>query len=267
MSAPESAAAGESATAQAKSPTVIVASRYGTLWLLDAATGGLRWRRVTEGRVPTVAQSEQLVYSLSVAKLPTRKTLDGDEPVQADALSRLGGMTMGHWSRLLALRIADGSVAWQREGFAATDRVGFALDGEILVTDGPTPEFGRRFVYGLDAQSGAVRWNFNVGPPHGLTRRLFGASDGRAYVYPEGDEHRLNALDTRTGEIVWSVNHATPFVTLSQPKGALIVVTSQPAPAEPRGESVHAALTGAVANERLPADGLIALGDDGVAYT
>jgi len=243
--------------------TVLAGSEFGTVWLLDAATGRVRWRHVTGGRLSALAHGGDTVYISWCDPMPVRKPF-------GDPLERPRGAITGHPAQLLALRVRDGSVLWRRDGWGA-DRNRIALDADVLVSDGPSAAIGERIIYGLDAHTGEVRWSFDTGPPWGLSERLMGARAGRAFVYDAGDSHRLNApnilnvLDAKTGAVCWRAPHAAPVVTLSQ-GGGLLVVAEQVGPLPGIVNTINRAADGSPVGTLPRSGALRGLTDEGIAY-
>lgn len=239
--------------------TVLVGSNYGTVWLLDAATGKVRWRHVTGGRLSALAHGGDTVYISWFDPMPVRKPF-GDPP------ERPRGAITGHPAQLLALHVHDGSVLWQRDG-RGTDRNRIALDADVLVSEGPNAEIAGRNIYSLDAYTGEVRWSFDTGPPWGLSERLMGARAGRAFVFEGGGEgsQRLNVLDAQSGSVCWSVLHAVAFVTLSQ-GGQLVVVAAQAGSGSETVRTINRAADGSPVGTLPRSDALLGLTDEGIAY-
>ncbi|MEU5125529.1 serine/threonine-protein kinase [Streptomyces mobaraensis] len=160
----------------------IHASDGPTLYALDAADGGERWRLSTDG----------WVYSLGV---------DRGTVVTG---TRGGGAQ--------AWEAATGELLWETSG----------LQTDFETPDcGPVVQDGTVFVWAdarlraLDARSGTERWSYPVGDTGscgGVPVRLHAAPDGVVYV---AAGTRLLAIDTARGDVRWRFE--APAVFLSPP--------------------------------------------------
>ncbi|WIG61301.1 MAG: hypothetical protein OJF49_004049 [Ktedonobacterales bacterium] len=203
-------------------PTLLVGSRYGTVWLLHADTGSVLWRQTMGGRLGTLVHGGDTVYVPAYIPMPTAKHEEGPAPL-AGWLHR--GAVGAYPSRLTALRARDGATLWICEGWSA-GRSHLALDDNILLTDALDPAIGERTLSAIDSQTGDTHWSISTGPPWGLRERFITARAGRVYLRESTDPH---VLDTRTGATLWSYEEREPQQHYLSESGALLLTHDVPA--------------------------------------
>lgn len=214
---------------------LIVGDASGIVHALDLDDGGECWSRAVDapisgsaveaGELIAVASSGGTVYALR----PQSGEVAWSTPLGA-SVSRsiaaadgriyvgLGGGT------LVALNADDGSELWRvavaSDGEISTPAIG---DGNVYVgsgLDASVPE--ARKVVALDAETGAVRWEYRS--PTGEFLFTPAAMGGRAYV--AGRDGLVVALDAGTGAIAWSIDAGAPLDALpSVADGVLYTAT------------------------------------------
>jgi hypothetical protein len=173
-------------SADAHDPTVLAASRYGTLWLLDARMGAIRWRLVNGCRLGELAHGGDLIYFTAYSSGWVRR--DTRQPPTSRAELRQDWHLLVTPAEIVAVRTQDGSVAWRREGWVRKNQPlrilfgGCPLDGGCLVTDVTDFAETTPMISALDATSGAIRWRSPCADEAGAGQ-LQGACAGRVYVY------------------------------------------------------------------------------------
>ena len=120
------------------------------------------------------------------------------------ALDRKTGETL--WETVVTERLPVSGVH-RTNGYASFSPV--AEEGSVYVS------FGSYGVYALDAETGDVRWSYELGPQR--TRRGWGeagspalAGDALIVVADQEDQSRIHALDKRSGEPVWIQDRDEP---------------------------------------------------------
>jgi outer membrane protein assembly factor BamB len=201
--------------------TLVVGSRYGTLWLLQAATGAVLWQHVSGEKLGSLIHTGAVIYVPSYLGLPIRKPADRLPPTPPPAAEEgpRRQPPSAHPSYLTALRVRDGTVLWRREGWKppGSENPPLARAGDVLITDALAREIGERQITALDRRTGETRWACAAGEPSGYARRLLGVRGGRVYVSKGGLEHyRLHVLDARSGEELWTLDQVQWWVTVLQ---------------------------------------------------
>jgi|GEM_PF-2191001 outer membrane protein assembly factor BamB len=204
-------------------PTLLVSSRYGTLWLLDAATGAVRWRLVNGCHPGTLAHGGDMIFfttsSTGIVRRDTRTApLSRDEAIRYHHL-------LVRPAEVLALRAQDGAIVWRREGWLPRNQHhrppdAQSLDGDVLLTDVTDFAEEATVVSALDARTGAVRWSrksptSEEGDGSHDASRFLSASAGRTYI-SQLKERRLYVLDSQTGELAWSCEQPGELLWLSR---------------------------------------------------
>ena len=225
---------------RAHRPTVLAVSSHGTLWLLDAGSGAVRWHRVNGRPLAGIEHGGELIYLTRISRAPIRR--DTQQPLgwaerapfhSPEERTRLNELVMG--AELVALRADDGSVAWRHAGWIPRNwqrpraRGGHQLDGDVAITDVTDFAESTPVISALDARTGAPRWRYTgteagetPESQHGqvsggrgdnpvqranATLNLLGASAGRVYVLPP-EQKRLDVLDAASGQLLWSCEQA-----------------------------------------------------------
>lgn len=155
------------------SAPIVVASRYGTLWALDTRDGSICWRLTPTGRHPTLVHDGDTLYISSHIPLAAFRELDAYNGAPIPP-GRSSPRIHASPAELVALRLSDATAIWQRDGWTCTSN-SLALDGDILLSEGPVQDIGDVRIHALDPHNGAIRWTRDAGPPYGLRGRLLGA--------------------------------------------------------------------------------------------
>lgn len=252
--------------------TVVVGSRYGTIWMLDATTGKALWTYVSGEKLGPLFHIGDTIYFPSYVLRPVRKEVDLPPAMRPKALSGHPIYVHSFPGYVTALRARDGKVLWRREGWTMHTRSPFAAqDGELLITDNLAPEIGETVVSALNIHTGEIRWTYHTGEMNGPSERLMAVRGGRVYVRRGGRESRqLHVLDAQTGDEVWSQDELDPWLTLS-PGGKLLsaVNTVRADQSEKKSQRLFLrAADGSIVAE-MPYDNtqqLLTITDEGIAY-
>lgn len=177
----------------------------GSVAALDARTGALQWRTVlvAEGRTGAPVWSTPVVaeeLGLLIFGTGNAYTAPADE----------------HTDSVVALRIADGAIAWSFQGlandvftqanaaspdwdFGSTASLFRDASGKLLVGIG---QKSSRY-WALDAATGAVAWK--TGEPVSGQGIIAGSATANGVVIVEQtNKKRVDALNATTGEKIWS---------------------------------------------------------------
>ncbi|MGZ3666448.1 MAG: outer membrane protein assembly factor BamB family protein, partial [Ktedonobacterales bacterium] len=246
-------------------PSVVVASRYGTLWALDARDGSILWRLSPTGRKPILVHGGDALYVSSHIPLAAFRVLDhyNGAPIPQ---GRRRPIAHAAPAEIVALRISDGTTIWQQEGWSAPSATSgaIALDGILLLGEGPVQTIGDAHIHAFDAHTGAIRWTYDASLQAGTRGHLLAARAGRVLVLREeaGPHRRLDVLDLYTGNTLWG-KQAEPGVLLSD-HGSLVALT--PAAPTDIAWTIHNASDGQQIAALPPQSRLLAISDDGIAY-
>jgi hypothetical protein len=227
---------------QARDPTVLAVSRYGTFWLLDARSGALRWRLVNGSHPAAIDHGGEMLYityiSAATVRRDTRKPM-----VQIAKLQHLSPDELRQYykllvlpAELLALRAEDGTITWRLEGWVGWNQPrpvihgGHRLDGDLVITDVTDFADATPVVAALDARTGAVRWRYkgidvSESSHTQATMQLQGACAGKVYI-SQPAQSRLDVLNSASGHLVWSCEHTDSEWYLS-PGGVLLAEVSR----------------------------------------
>jgi outer membrane protein assembly factor BamB len=204
---------------------VYASSVRGTVYAIDARTGGELWNRTVPDDAdgvrkvwmyysPTVANGvvyqgysvggNGFLMALNAASgelLWNSRTAGGwvseSSPVVADGKVYVGG----DGGETIAFDAATGARIWSRT--AVGEFIGHSMPA---ISDGRVfKAFNGGWIAALDAQSGALLWRYRSPGeshiPNGLTGSSPAVVDGVAYVgFPDG---RVAALRAETGEVLW----------------------------------------------------------------
>jgi outer membrane protein assembly factor BamB len=265
--------------------TVVVGSRYGTIWLLQAATGAVLWQHVSSEKLGMLIHAGEVIYVASFLGIPVREAEDRlppPQPVVVQTPLASGGAEedrpllprrYAYPSALTALRARDGAVLWRREGWKPPgfEPPPLARAGDLLITDTLASEIGERQLTALDRRTGETRWVRDAGAPGGYARRLLGVGGGRVYLTKDEryqwdqDHYRLHVLDAGSGEELWRRDEVQVGAVSLSAQGRLVALRVGGRSVASRHVIVEAAL-GAVVAEVAPDSTLHALTDDGIAY-
>lgn len=152
-------------------------------------------------------------------------------------------VTDGERQQAIAIDAKDGKDLWQVA-------LGPHVDAGLAPVSSPAVAEGRVFVNGtdcvlraLDAATGALAWQIDLKQRFGVAVRRGCESspfveNGRVILQPGSAEHRLVALDARTGDLVWSnkgpetANYSSPVA--ADVAGARTVVIHHVTPTPPQ---------------------------------
>ncbi len=263
----------------------MVGSRYGTIWLLQAATGAVLWQHVSSEKLGTLIHAGEVIYVASFLGIPVREAEDRSPPPQpvvvqtplapggAEEDRPLLPRRYAYPSALTALRARDGAVLWRREGWKPPgfEPLPLARAGDLLITDALASEIGERQLTALDRRTGETRWVRDAGAPGGYARRLLGVGGGRVYLTKDEryqwdqDHYRLHVLDAGSGEELWRRDEVQVGAVSLSAQGRLVALRVGGRSVASRHVILEAAL-GAVVAEVAPDSTLHALTDDGIAY-
>lgn len=157
---------------------------YGGLWALDAATGQEKWFYDTDGGMPAVVSY-----------------VDGTLYLTADSLDLAGMLAGSTVSRLQAVDAATGELAWSTElpPETASFTTPIVLGDTLLIgVSTPIPYIGSWNAY--DRLTGTLLWNTPYPIPPWPANAA--AKDGLFFV-PGADIGGVLALDAVTGDVVW----------------------------------------------------------------
>jgi outer membrane protein assembly factor BamB len=248
--------------------TVLAVSRYGTLWLLDARTGAIRWRLVNGCRLDELAHGGELLY-LTTSSLGWVRRDTRTPPVSRDELLQYQQLWVTP-AEIIVIRAQVGSIAWRRAGWVRRNRPprvlfgGNRLDGNYLVTDVTDFAETTPVISAVDATTGALRWRSRCtdGPRAG---QLEGVCAGRVYVY-HAEQRRLDVLDTTTGDLLWSCEQSATWRWHLSREGALLAEIGHAHGHADWSLTVRRTSDGAIA-ATLPVQGsFLALSDSGIVY-
>ncbi len=181
--------------------SVVVAERGGHVLLLDGADGSRRWETdlvFGDTWILTAAGDASAVVVMAI-------------PPAVDGAARV--------VRVLGLSTDDGSIAWIHMASTASPSVSAdAVDGAIVLTGIP----GDGVVSALDAATGALRWEGEIGAP------LTVLSAGGQVLAASRD--RLTILDLVTGRRALDADLGTPITALLSvsPTGATVDTAEGP---------------------------------------
>jgi outer membrane protein assembly factor BamB len=205
-------------------------------------TQNVRWKLPLAGRghsSPVVARG-RVFLTMAVPVGDAAPPVFDNAPGSHDNL----GVTHTHSFRALAVDLATGQVAWEREVARSFPHEGGHATGSLAspspVTDGSAVYvfFGSRGLYCLDAQDGSIRWQRHFGQLTTHHAHGEGASpalhDGVLVVpWDQENNSRVFALEAATGRELWSsardeiTSWSTPVVTLVGGKPQAILSATQ----------------------------------------
>jgi outer membrane protein assembly factor BamB len=249
--------------------TLVVGSRYGTIWMLRAATGEVLWRHVTGERLGSLLSDGANVYVASYFQGTERVREREPEPATPqERLAWARRQRVSHHGTLTALRADDGVMLWQREGWMSPnsrDSMHAALTHGLLVTDVLSSELGRHQVVALDPATGETRWSYNIGGAWGSSMGLRAVCGDYVVVRTADAAHPTRLLDIRTGEEAQRWDDTQSFV-LATPRGTLALIGPHTPPAGGLSRRVVRVADGLVVADEPGNSTIYALADEGVAY-
>lgn len=252
--------------------SLVVVSRYGTIWKLDARTGKTLWQYVSNERVGPLIHIGETIYFPSYVLRQVRKEIDLPPHIAIKVGPRRIYVT-AEPAYITALRASDGKVLWKREGWRMHAGPYIARDGDLLITNSLDPEIGERVIAGIDMHTGETRLIYYAAKLLESSQELVTVRAGRVYL--RGIMHGsmssgnidppLNVLDAQTGREVWSREQMGSRLTFS-PSGKLLAVANGAQTDMKRRRLILDTTDGSVVAE-TPNDGdLLALTDEGVTY-
>lgn len=199
--------------------TVYAASGHGSLYALDVETGGVRWEQELDApgvAAPTIAGGivylvggDSRAWAIDAGTGRISWTLSGAPAEQ----SFIGGASPALGRTLAIFPFANGDVqaVFRRGGFnrwnvnVSGSREGFAVNGISEITAGPVLDNGR--VYVGNASGRIVALDSTTGDR--LWTSGHGTSGeivpvGRNDLFTVSDQNQLMRLSARTGAVIWS---------------------------------------------------------------
>jgi outer membrane protein assembly factor BamB len=248
--------------------SLVVVSRYGTIWKLDARTGKILWQHVSNERVGSLIHTGDTIYFASYVLRPVRKEIDLPPNISRKAMPRHPYIT-AEPPYITALQARDGAVLWKREGWRMRAGPYIARDGDLLITNSLDPEIGERVISGIDMHTGETRLIYHAAKVSESSLELVAVRAGRVYLCSGSigkyfDLH-LHALDAQTGKEVWDREQIDTRLTFS-PSGKLLSVVNGAQTDIKRRRLILNTADGSVVAETPDDDPLLALTDDGVTY-
>jgi outer membrane protein assembly factor BamB len=249
--------------------TLAVGSRYGTIWMLRAATGAVIWRHVSGERLGSLLSDGASIYVASYFQGPER--VREREPVPTAPRERQAWarrQRVSHHGTLTALRADEGVVLWQREGWMSPnsrDSMHAALAHGLLLTDVLSYELGGHQVVALDPATGEMRWSYDIGGAWGSSMGLRALGGDYVVVRTDDTAHPTRVLDVRTGEEMQRWDDTRSFV-LAAPGGTLALVELHTPPAGGPSRRVARMTDGSIVADEPGNSTIYALADEGVAY-
>ncbi len=248
--------------------SLVVVSRYGTIWKLDARTGKTLWQHVSNERVGSLIHTGDTIYFASYVLRPTRKEIDPPPNISLKAMpSHL--YISAEPAYITTLRASDGKVLWKRKGWRMHAGPYVALDGDLLITNSLDPEIGERVISGIDMHTGETRLIYHAAKVLEPSQELVAVRAGRVYLRSGSSgryfDQQLHVLDAQTGKEVWRRERVDTQLTFS-PSGKLLSVANGTQTDMKRRRLILNAADGSVVAETPDNDPLLALTDDGVTY-
>lgn len=145
---------------------------------------------------------------------PFGDSVEGALAVASDGRTVVVPVAKGR-AAVLAYDARTGQERWRWTGGAVTG--GVALVGDVAVAstrDGRT--------VGLDLESGTERWAHDA--PDGAQIQAAPISLGSTTVLVSDDRGRLDALDARTGQVVWTADAGAPVLRSPEVADGIVVV-------------------------------------------
>jgi outer membrane protein assembly factor BamB len=210
----------------------VIGDEAGVVHALDPATGTERWRTTIDGPIPgALASTSGLVVAATrtgsaVALKPAngevvwRSTLRAGVTRSIAATDDAAYLALdGGW--FVALRSADGAQLWEArvatDGSGGTPTVagGLVYAAAGLDMEGVTPA-----LVALDRLTGKERWRY--ASPQAAAVYAPAVADGRAFAIAE--DGTVVALDTSSGETLWTLNTGAPNDAPPSLVGAILYV-------------------------------------------
>jgi outer membrane protein assembly factor BamB len=214
---------------QWRGPTGTGAAPEATPPLTWSETRNVRWKLPLTGR----GHSSPVVADGRVFLTMAVPVGEGVSPVfdEAPGSHDNVGVTHTHSFRVMAVDLASGTIAWEREVARSFPHEGGHATGSLAsnspVTDGQAVYafFGSRGLYCLDASDGSMRWKRDLGRLTTHHAHGEGASpalhDGTLVVpWDQESGSRIFAFDAATGRELWTsardeiTSWATPLVAV-----------------------------------------------------
>jgi outer membrane protein assembly factor BamB len=210
---------------------LIIGDEASTLHALDTGDGHPRWRSVLDGPVSgaAVIEGETIVIATRTGSafgvdrrtgaVTWRAGLGG--PVERSVAVSNGVAYLGVTpATVVAVSTDDGTERWRR----ALGDVGLvftpsAVEGRVFAAIGKAPTGS---VTALDAETGDPLWTYVT--PRYVTAHTPSVSAGRATVVRS--DGRVEALDSGTGAVLWSIQLIGPIYTQPAVVGDVAIVAS-----------------------------------------
>jgi outer membrane protein assembly factor BamB len=189
-------------------------SSNGGLYALDAATGNIAWRRTEMQRwtSPLVA-GDRLFTSNTNGAYALNKTT-GETIWEVDNIGQLSDGSDGavsysngtiFFSDGTALNATDGSVKWRISDERSVFSNHIVSNGQVyyLRTESVEGDTTRKTIEARSTTDGTVKWDYDLTDRSVVGRKL-AIADGYVVFVESIDEVAVTALDTRTGERLWT---------------------------------------------------------------
>lgn len=303
--------------------TVLVGLMNGGVALLRADTGATIWREWVGGEITGLAHGGDTVYlAVSSGRQPDIRLLREPAPLPPTPITydasgapiyerdptgrrdyhiRQERVDIGFdLARIEARQAANGALLWSFTSATLPDQASIALNGETLAVWSPLNILSNEdALFGLDARTGAPRWQKVYTPHDEPAQRSMGEIDahralrgmisarlrnvlltrnGRFYVEVMSSSlsagtpdflsvsHQIEALDAASGALLWShaIDAQAQSVLLSW--GGALVIDMGVASANGRVLTARDASSGALVGALTYKGDLCGVTDDGVVY-
>ena len=195
-----------------------------TLWQFSVPGWAMSAPTVSDGTV-YVGADDGNVYALDASNGALLWTFQAGDAIRSPAVISDGVVYAGsNDNNLYALDADTGDLLWQHDTGSPVQYAPLVGNGAVFV---PTISQGGRNIHALDAASGAELWiasqyyPFDTGWESGI-----GAALANDTLLAIGDGGELHALNSQTGETVWSFQGDTRTDTPPVPVGDVVYATA-----------------------------------------
>jgi outer membrane protein assembly factor BamB len=179
-------------------PVLLAGTQGGSVVALRADSGAVVWSWGSHQTVDALVRSANVVY---VTSHPA--TSSGVDPA----------------TRLTALRVRDGTQAWQTTEPQLQGYTYMSLDGNTLLV---ASNYGDGTVYALDAGTGRTRWTYT----NTNSRQDILVTAGGGIAYMAGISQGFTALDDRTGHFLWTFDRSGVIASLGNNGPSIVPASS-----------------------------------------